>query len=180
MQVGNHGRQLVLKASTCLVLLTVAGGSAETRSGQRWALSIKPVALSAHERICGFEIRLTSARVVGLNDVPLGWHVVIDNDPAWMPTIKGSIIVGAAALDADAFSDFAIIEMEPRESGLPEPPRFKADGELVTTIDFAKEERRITLAADNFQLARVEGRPCAGGARSGAVFGPPRATSQLR
>lgn len=124
-------------------------------SRERYRVCVKRLALRENERIGGFEIDLVGARIVSLEEVPLGWYVVLDNDPAWTPTIKGTISVGAAALYADGLKISAVVEMEPQDAAVPGARGFEVRGEVATTIDFEKDERRIKLTTKDFEIVRL-------------------------
>jgi hypothetical protein len=49
-------------------------------------------------RIAGLELTLRHGAVTSVKDVPIGWRLVIDNDPSWNMTVSGQAIVGAAFL----------------------------------------------------------------------------------
>jgi hypothetical protein len=115
-------------------------------------VSFKPLVLRRHERIVGLDVRVTAGRLVSVDRLPLGWSLAIDNDPAWNPTIKGAITVGAAALDASSLKLRFIVESEPATAGIPVPPRLDMHAEVITTTDFAREERRIQLDIGGFDI----------------------------
>lgn len=49
-------------------------------------------------QIAGLELTLRHGAVTSVKDVPIGWRLVIDNDPSWNMTVSGQAIVGAAFL----------------------------------------------------------------------------------
>jgi hypothetical protein len=54
----------------------------------------------------GFRIDLKAAVIRGLDHIPLGWSISIDNDASWSTTIKATVEVGAAVLDPTYFRNF--------------------------------------------------------------------------
>lgn len=72
--------------------------------------SIKPPPLHENERVTSFDVELRGARVWALPNLPMGWLVRVNNDPSWETSVSGSIIVGAAGLEPNAFSRFFVIE----------------------------------------------------------------------
>ncbi len=98
-----------------------------------------------------FKFHLQAARVVGLNDVPIGWSVSIDNDPSWNTSLEAIVKVGAAALDASFFHRFLKVEKA-------EPPLvpFELAGSIYVTRDFS-DTREIKLELKDFHFAPVGG-----------------------
>jgi hypothetical protein len=107
-------------------------------SGELLSVSITKLPFNGHERVVGFEVKLTSAGVHALPQIPMGWGIYVDNDASWNTTIRGLVGVGAAALYAESFKDFVIIERAPHKE-----PEFKVEIEIATTADFVKERRHI-------------------------------------
>jgi hypothetical protein len=91
-------------------------------------------------------IHVRSGRIALLPNVPIGWNISVDNDPSWNTVIKGSIDVGAAAMDPDFLRDFVVVEIE-RDA--PSDVHFDLQGEVIVTTDFIKE-RQIKLSMKDF------------------------------
>jgi hypothetical protein len=87
--------QLIAIASVIFIL----GGNAP--ASEYYNLSLSSIKLGESERIAGFEIKIRSGRIESLPSLPMGWNMIIDNDPSWNTSIQGIAIVGAAFLDAD-------------------------------------------------------------------------------
>ena len=83
-----------------LVFLTLLSGSALASDVLK--LSLSDIRLEKNERIAAFEITINSGRTESLPSLPMGWHLVIDNDPSWTTSIQGVAIVGAAFINSDA------------------------------------------------------------------------------
>jgi hypothetical protein len=81
--------------------------------------------------------------------VPIGWHVTIDNDASWSTSIKGTVEVGAAAVDSSFFKDFLVVEKNVR-LGIP----FEIKGEVDVTEDF-EAWRRITIRMKDLVIKNV-------------------------
>lgn len=126
-------------------VLFVSGG--DPFSDQVMSISIPSLAISKEERVVGFEVHITSGRIAELPNVPIGWSISVDNSPSWNTVIKGSTLVGAAALDPDFFTDFLVVEKN-ESLGL----AFDVRGEVVVTRDFIKE-RRINVGLKDLVLA---------------------------
>lgn len=118
---------------------------------QVMSVSIPALHLANNERIVGFEIYVRSGRIALLPNVPIGWNISVDNDPSWNTVIKGSIDVGAAAMDPDFLQDFMVVEAE-KDAASDAP--FDLQGEVVVTSDFIKE-RRIKLSMKDFATKRA-------------------------
>ncbi len=116
--------------------------------GERWSVSIRSLPLGKGDRIVGFSLKMTAAAIASLPSLPIGWRIEVDNDPSWNTTISGSIVVGAAALDADFFQDFLVIEKHELRG-----TRFAIDGIVEVTKDFDKE-RKVRLSARDFLVTR--------------------------
>jgi len=114
--------------------------------GQVFSASIRGLQITKGERIVGFQIRLKSARFFSLPSVPLGWDISIDNDPSWHTEMKGTVEVGAGALDPDFLRDFVVVEKD-TTLGLP----FEAEGEIDVTKDF-EHVRKINFGTNDFVL----------------------------
>lgn len=133
-----------------LVVLTMLFGSGiGLCQSQTVSVSIPSLHVTRRERVVGFEIHVTSGRVARLSDVPIGWNVSIDNDASWNAVAKGSLTVGAAALDANFFRNFMVIEKN-ESLGIP----FDVRGEVVVTEDFATE-RRIKITLNDLALVKL-------------------------
>ena len=126
-----------------IALAVLAGMRAQC---QIMSVSIPALHLADNERIVGFEVHVRSARIALLPSVPIGWNISVDNDPSWNTVIKGSIDVGAAAMDRDFLQDFMVVEVE-RDA--PSDAPFGLQGEVIVTSDFIKE-RRIKLSMKDF------------------------------
>lgn len=113
---------------------------------QIMSVSVPVLHVAKNERIVGFEIHIRSGRIALLPNVPIGWNISVDNDPSWNTVIKGSIEVGAAALDPDFLRDFMVVEVE-KDAPSDEP--FDLQGEVIVTSDFTTE-RRIKLSMKDF------------------------------
>jgi hypothetical protein len=107
-------------------------------------VSIPSLHLQKNERIVGFELHVRSGRIAKMPNVPIGWSISIDNDPSWDTSLKGSIIVGAAALDTDSLQHFVIVETEV-DSDRP----FDLRGTVFASTDFVNV-RKISLSAKDF------------------------------
>lgn len=118
---------------------------------QRFLVSIPTLKLNSNERIVGFEIHVQSGMTVQLPKVPKGWRLSVDNDPSWNTNMKGSLAVGAAALDADFFLNLLVIEGETEAT--PDRP-LNLSGEVIVTSDYVSE-RRIKLGTKDFVLVTV-------------------------
>ncbi len=114
--------------------------------GQTLSVSIPNLRMAAKERVVGFELHITSGRIAALPNVPIGWHIAIDNDASWDPAIKASSTVGAAALDRDFFRKFLMIE---KDTPLGTP--FDVHGEIDVTNNF-ETARRIKIRMADLTL----------------------------
>lgn len=120
----------------------------EAASSEMFGISIRSLPVMGKEKVAGFELNIRAGRVVALPSIPMGWYIAIDNDPSWNTRIKGSLIVGAAALAPDFFTDFVIVEKNEYMD-----LKFEVKVEIVVTEDF-QNERRIRLGIKDLVLTR--------------------------
>lgn len=120
--------------------------SAQSSQSQFASASLPLLRLAAGERIVGFNLRVTSGRIVQMSDVPAGWNISVDNDPSWNTKINASIAVASAAVDPPFFKDFIVIEREP---GSEKP--FAIAGEVLVSKDFSTV-RRIKVGMKDFTM----------------------------
>jgi len=130
-------------AFAVLVLLSSLGAQCQIVS-----VSIPALHVSKNERIVGFEIHVRSGRIALLPNVPIGWNISVDNDPSWNTVVKGSIDVGAAAMDPDFLQDFIVVQVE---KDAPSDMPFDLKGEVIVTSDFSSE-KRIKLSMKDFAV----------------------------
>lgn len=132
-----------------VVLFSHLPALSQTRAaGELLTVSIRPMAMSSSERVVGFELNFTAAGVEYIRLIPMGWYVVIDNDPSWNTKIRGSIRVASAAVGWDFFRDFIVIrKFEFMDMKL------SAEGVVILTEDFEKE-RRISLSTKDLLLRK--------------------------
>lgn len=119
-----------------LLLETALAATPEAISGEMWTVSIRHLPLAAKERVVGFQANVTAGRIVSVPSVPIGWDVRIENDPSWKTRITGSVIVGAAALGAEFFTEFLVLEKYEFMD-----LRFGVEATIVVTEDFTIERR---------------------------------------
>lgn len=61
-------------------------------------------------RIASLNLTVRHGAISALRHVPVGWRLVVDNDPSWMTKVSGQAIVGAAFLQQSEFSGLFSIE----------------------------------------------------------------------
>jgi hypothetical protein len=122
------------------LVIGVASLPATATTGQ-YGVSIVKVRLLPGERIVGLDLRMKPAIIAELGKVPRAWHLSIDNDPSMVAELKGSLLVGAGALETQSLTNLLTIDCE-------SPPP-DTSGEVIVTKDF-EHERTIKLTAENF------------------------------
>jgi len=75
-------------------------------ASELYGLSLAGIKLEKNERIAGFEISVSSGRVASLPSLPMGWNLIVDNDPSWATKFQGNALVGSAFLNS---SDRALL-----------------------------------------------------------------------
>ncbi len=126
-------------------LLILTGNSL---AAEFYKLSLAGIKLEKNERIAGFEINIKSGKIQSVPNVPIGWELVIDNDPSWTTSIKGTAIVGSAFLgsnDKNLLENMLTIERL-TEGIIPKeiPFNVKASIHIVNT----ETERQRTVTED--------------------------------
>lgn len=122
----------------------------QSASCQSFSLSIRKLGIGAKERVCGFEFNLKSGRISEIHDLPRGWNINVDNDPSWNVTVTGSLIVGAAALDANFFKRFLVFEKN-GSLGVP----FDLAGEVIVTENF-ENVRRVKIDLKDCVITKLK------------------------
>jgi hypothetical protein len=131
------------------VAVTVVPLAVLAAYGQTMSISIPGLHAASKERVVGFEIHVKSGRIAQLPNVPIGWNVSVDNDASWNTVIKGTSMVGAAAVDPRFFRGFLVVEKN-ESLGIP----FDLEGEVIVTEDFTTE-RRIKVGIEDLVLKSV-------------------------
>jgi hypothetical protein len=128
------------------LLLGTVSCAPSVRADQTQLLEVSIVNLdtSPGERVTDFQFKQTAAGVYQIERIPIGWHIVVDNDASWNTTIKGNIQVGAAAFNPEELQNFMIVEKN--EFG---DLHFRLTGVVTVTKDFVKY-RRMVLEDKNF------------------------------
>ena len=129
-------------------LFWIFAGGTKVAQGQEQTFSLQHISLEKGERIESIEISAKGGSFVGLDPLPLGWYLIIDNDPSQQTSIKGDARVGTAALELSQLLRLNI-RVRKIEFG---NGKFSISGTLVVTKDF-ESERTIQLGTGNFRLA---------------------------
>ncbi len=132
-------------------------------AGERWLVSIPhldvrevPVAglpKPQRESVVGIKVTVAGGAIASLRDVPVGWSIVIDNDPSWNTTLTATVIVASAALSPEYLSkSFLAISKAPpgtaRESEQPD-----VHVEVAVSADF-EHERRLSFRPKDLLLIK--------------------------
>ncbi|MBI5189675.1 MAG: hypothetical protein HZA22_03220 [Nitrospirae bacterium] len=141
-----------LKSMMSVVFVCILSASVlfaqEVSAPEIVSVSIIDASLLKGERILAFDIIITAGGISSLPKVPIGWGLVVDNNPSWHTSISGNITDGAAALDADYFTDFIQIEKEPSNQSdfdIMVTLKTTTDGNFdnETVVEFGKEDLNI-------------------------------------
>jgi len=131
--------------SFILFFTAICGGT--IAQGQEQRIVLQNIRLQEGERIQGIELSVKAGSFVGFDPLPMGWYLIVDNDPSQQTSIKGDARVGAAALELD---DLLRLQIRVRKVEFANW-RFSISGTLIVTKTF-QDERRIPLRAENFEL----------------------------
>jgi hypothetical protein len=132
------------KSSVSSILIILIFLPTVSYSGEILSLSVKNLSLENRERIVGFQIRLKSAYIYSLPELPIGWAFHITNfrneDPPWNTSLDAVAGVGNASLNSEFFRDFILIEKYGGKFA--EGSAFDIELRLSTTSDFEKINER--------------------------------------
>src|SRR3990167_8209655 len=131
-----------------VLVVTITGVSSPLAQEELWTLSIPTLPVSPQEKVVGFEVDIRAGGIASVPSVPMGWNLLINNDPSWHTKIRGSLLVGSAALDKFFFKDFLVIRKF-EFMGL----KFNVEGVVIVTEDFGKE-RRIKFGVKDLVLKK--------------------------
>jgi hypothetical protein len=115
--------------------------------GQDQRMVLQNIHLQKGERVVGLELSTKEGSFIGFDPLPMGWYLIIDNDPSQQTSIKGNARVGAAALELADLLKLRILARKVEFGNL----KFSISGILVVTKTFEKE-RRIALDSENFKI----------------------------
>jgi hypothetical protein len=121
-----------------LGLLAALDGGCATDRGT-W--SFPSIPLGVGERIVGYDVFLTGASVVAVENIPLDWDVDLDTDLAWRPRVSGICHHGAGAL-------FSATELPSLTLVFDKDRPFKAEGSISVTVDFEHDTTRPFSSAE--------------------------------
>jgi len=131
---------------SCAALVACACFSAETTD--RYSVSIStPKAISPEERVVSFEVEVAASAIRSISHLPVGWHVVIDNDASWNTKITATATVGAASLTLHDLNSLQFV-IDKNEFG---DLKFRVTGAVSVTKDYATE-RLIRLDMRDFKI----------------------------
>lgn len=140
-----------------LIQMTFAIGTAY--SNEIYELSLAKIPLKDNECIVGVEVMLNRGGIYSVPRLPMGWYITIDNDPSWMTSLKGNIVVGAAALnnsDRKLLDHFLIIEkFDDRVVSRVAPFDLEVK---VWVIDFSSgdKERTVHVGKEIYELRKTK------------------------
>ena len=130
----------------CWMLVLLAGSM--VMAGDKYKVAIRQLQVPAGESIVSFEITLIGGRFVDVSNLPLGWHLEIDNDPSWQTEATGSVIVGAAWLAPETFKKLQLVI---EKSDLPEL-KLSVSGTVSVSKNY-ETTATIPLKMSDFALA---------------------------
>ena len=135
--------------SLVLFLIALFGGTAA--QGQEQRMILQNIHLQEGERVEGIELSIKGGSFVGFDPLPMGWYLIVDNDPSQQTSIKGDARVGTAALELGDLLKLRILARKVEFGNL----KFTISGTLVIVTKTFEHERRIALQSENFKI--IEG-----------------------
>lgn len=146
--------KIITKILLVVILTTI---STESIASELYEISIRHFPMKKAERISGIKINLKSGRFHSMPQIPVGWNIIIDNDPSWITSFNGKIIVGAAALDKNdsALMDHFIVIEKLIDDTISKDVPFSVAIE-VSLIDFNNDKERVVNAKKNmFEMRKL-------------------------
>jgi hypothetical protein len=107
-------------------------------------VSVSNLSISTGEVIVSFEIDVTAGAIKSISNVPVGWYIIVDNDPSWQTKIKGNVRVGSASLSVEDFRKLQFV-VEKNEFG---DLSFGLSGLAFVTSDYNKQKQVPIMTAD--------------------------------
>jgi hypothetical protein len=120
---------------------------AEIALAQVQQFALQNVRMQPDERVESIELFVKAGSFIGFDPLPMGWYLIIDNDPSQQTSIKGDARVGTGALTPNGLMELRI-RIRKVEFG---DQIFSISGTLIVIKDF-ESERKIPLTADNFKV----------------------------
>jgi hypothetical protein len=124
-----------------LVLIRFAGAAQNIES---CTVSISNLKISNGEVIGAFELDVTAGAIQAVQNLPVGWYVVIDNDASWRAKLAANTTVGAASLTSQELKNIRLVI----KKGEPDLA-FNLSGVVSITKDY-KSERKVELKMSDF------------------------------
>ncbi|WP_298272613.1 hypothetical protein [Geobacter sp.] len=126
-------------------------------ASELYKLSLAGIKLEKNERIAGIEITISAGRIKSLPSLPMGWNLVIDNDPSWTTSMRGNGLVGAAFLgssDQALLKNLLTIERLSDELIAREVP-FDVKAIIHIVNIESEQERTVSVAKDKLDLRQI-------------------------
>lgn len=102
-----------------------------------YTASMKGGTIPRGNMVLAFEVDVVAGAFDGINNLPVGWSVVVDNDASWQTHIKANSTVGAAGLESEELRKI-IFHLRKNEFG---DLKFDVSGSVSITKDYEKEEK---------------------------------------
>jgi hypothetical protein len=131
-----------------LIFACFAGTSLAADRQKMYSVSVQQLKGAAkEERVVSFEFKVAAGAIRSVSNVPVGWKIVIDNDPSWQTTVRASVVVGSAALQPEDLRSVRLT-VEKNEFG---DLKFAVSGVVSLTGNF-ESERGVQLAMQDFAI----------------------------
>ena len=134
----------ILITSLVLIAIVAAFIGLEPYLAQRSSAVFRfpEIKLNGNERITAVEIRFESASIKSIRDIPPGWKFSINLDAPPNPKVRGSITVGAAALESS--TKLPLFELDRYIENLAPTP-VRAVLEVQDYSKGLKKPRKVTI-----------------------------------
>ncbi len=110
-----------------LFLFSITFFAGMVAQGQEQRIVLQNIHLQEGERVYGIELSIYEGSFVGFDPLPMGWYLIIDNDPSQQTSISGDARVGAAALQLDDLLKLKIVTRKMEFGDL----KFSISGSLI-------------------------------------------------
>jgi len=129
MRAASRNLSVAILLATSLPVPAIA---AEIEELQKYQITLSGIQLGEKERIVGLNLRINSGAVDSVVNLPVGWTYTIDDNMSWITRLSGSIIVGAAAQDAEQIKNIHITLLKNEFGGR----KFSVSGDIIATADY--------------------------------------------
>lgn len=109
-------------------------------------ITIPALKASVDESVVFLDITVNAGTIQGVNNIPVGWQIRVENDANWISRIRANSSVGAANLGADELKRI-VFNVRRNES-----ENFKFDITGTASLSKTFDKRKLALTIADFSL----------------------------